>query len=604
MGVFEDNINVISTSESNRLIKEFMEKGSGVEKKQEIEVEATKVGTLTTYINENGQKRYLASRYNPENEAVNWTKRFEFKADNSVLAVFGFGIGNFIRELLKILELEQIIVYEPDVEIFYHTMKNYELTDVLSSPKVNLIVSGINEWMLPRVLLCSFSFENIKMIQTATLQSYKQKYATEEKNFLEHIVKAQKDVKIGLNTMEMYGFMHLQNVLKNMNYLKESSTGHEMLQLIEPGVPVIAVMAGPSVEEELEDLRAAKGKFPILAVDRIVNFLMENGIEPDMMFTIDPVIDETLFDIEKVSHIPIVGSLVSGSGLLELHKGKKGFISIGPFPGNMYIKLKKYNPMYQSGNTVAGLMMGVLLGERIQEIYLVGQDLAFHGDVTHAGDVKEKVSYFDESIWVEGINGEKVRSRTDWEVMLRWYQGILNIYSGTQVYDTKNEGAKISGTSRKKIKDALVEKNWEKKDYRQMFCDCAPTFNEEEWSEMIEYFEKVEESFQKIKEMLPEAIEASEKLIEKKLSKIKKKEYSEIVLETNRYISTNSLAAMIDEILTGGMRAELVTLSEKAVNQKEDEKKVLMVANKMFRGIEKVIEALEPLYSEMLEKIR
>ena len=88
--------------------------------------------------------------------------------------------------------------------------------------------------------------------------------------------------------------------------------------------------------------------------------------------------------------------------------------------------------------------MCVKLG--IKEIILVGQDLAYKDNKTHAGRQKKVEFNSKTDVELEGINGEIIRSRYDWHEFVMRYEDIISRYPDITVIDAKRYGAKIKGT--------------------------------------------------------------------------------------------------------------------------------------------------------------
>lgn len=602
MDTYEKNLKAIE--ERNLYLKNALLKMEKDVTSENIGMEQAKSGDYISFIEENEKKRYLGSRYNPIHEAGRWVQQFQFNSDENVMGILGFGIGYFLRTLIQLERVKCVIVYEPNIELFCHTLHNYDLCDVLKSEKIVLIVKELNEAFSVRLMNGALNLNNVRSLQTAVHPGYEDVYEVDKKNFWEQLLHVQKNILMYLNTSTVFGVEWMANTLYNMRYLKNSNTGHEFMNVLNKKIPVIAVMAGPSVADAIEDLKMAKGIFPIFAVDRIVEFLLKNGVEPDAVFTVDAMID---FDIERMAHIPLVGSLESRRLLYTRHTGKKILINHKKFPGEIYIKLNKLERRYETANTISSLLMGMLAAEGIEKVILVGQDLAFRGEVSHADGSEEKKTYFKDDIYVEAINGEKIRTRTDWVVMLNWYKGFLAAYPNCTVYDSKKMGAKIHGTEQKKIRDLLSENEWEKRDYVKCFNELEPTFNEKEWSQVLEYLVEVDKDIDNVLEVLPEAIEATEYFLKNSAEKrtiIRSEKNLKLMKETNQLMIKGALASMVAELVEAHLGKELLMLNQREDTFDKKEEKVYATAKKMYTGLDSILKSIQPEYKEMLQNLQ
>lgn len=601
MNTYEKNLHAIG--EKNLCLKDALLKMKKDVKLEMIEMEQAKSGDFVSYIVQGEKKKYLGSRYNPIHEAERWVQHFQFSGDENVIGMLGLGSGYFLRALIALEQVKYVIVYEPDVKLFYHALQNYNLCDVLKSEKVVLIVKELNEEFSIRLMGEVLNLNNVKSLQTAVHSGYENDYEIENKIFLEQLLHVQKNIFMYLNTNAFFGNEWMENTLHNMTYLRKSNTGYEFLNALNKDTPVIAVMAGPSVADAIEDLKMAKGIFPIFAVDRIVDFLMEHGVEPDAVFTVDANIE---FDVERMAHIPLVGTLQSRRVLFARHTGKKILVDCEKFPGEIYPMLNKLWIRYETANTISSLLMGMLLAEGMNKVVLVGQDLAFRGDTSHADGSEEKLNYFDNDVFVEGLDGEKIRSRSDWLVMLNWYKGFLASYPNCTVYDSKEVGAKIEGTKQKKIRDLLQENDWERKDYLKCFHELEPTFNEQEWERVLDYFREADKDIENIQKLLPDALQACEYFLKNSAEERSQdivEENLQIMKQINQLMLEGVVSSIVSDLLQAQIGAELLVLNQKEDTFDQKEEKVYATAQQMYRSLDNILKFIQPKYKEMLQKL-
>ena len=71
----------------------------------------------------------------------------------------------------------------------------------------------------------------------------------------------------------------------------------------------IVVAAGPSLNKNIKELKRAKGKAFIIAVDTALKPLLREGIIPDMFFIVDAMKPLDLVDMNGVEQIPMVTTL-------------------------------------------------------------------------------------------------------------------------------------------------------------------------------------------------------------------------------------------------------------------------------------------------------
>lgn len=71
------------------------------------------------------------------------------------------------------------------------------------------------------------------------------------------------------------------------------------------------------------ELKRAKNKAFIVAVDTAVRPLVNAGIIPDMYVIVDGLKPKELLDFDEAKRIPLMPSITSAKEILENHTGKK-----------------------------------------------------------------------------------------------------------------------------------------------------------------------------------------------------------------------------------------------------------------------------------------
>ena len=102
-----------------------------------------------------------------------------------------------------------------------------------------------------------------------------------------------------------------------------------MTEVIPRDMPAIVVAAGPSLNKNIDELKRAKGKAFIIAVDTAIKPLLKKGIIPDMFAIVDGKKPIELVQNEEVKKIPLLTSISASHDVLEYHTGMKFFYNEG-----------------------------------------------------------------------------------------------------------------------------------------------------------------------------------------------------------------------------------------------------------------------------------
>lgn len=251
----------------------------------------------------------------------------------------------------------------------------------------------------------------------------------------------------------------LKHNIYNLRYFPESIDFVKMKDVFK-GKPAIIVAAGPSLEKNIGDLKQSQGKAIILAVDTIIEKLLNHGIVPDFVFAIERV-DEVYEYFFKKKIIPkevtlVVPSVVK-SEIIEEYKGK----FILPLRDKVH-EYRWLNRMLQlddsvylsMGMSVAHLAFGFAHHLGAYPIIFVGQDLAYEGDKSHSGGTVYDTKKIDdiEKIEVEGYYGTTVYTSDIWIDFKRWFE--LEIQEkNIDAIDATEGGSRIAYTKQMSLKE-------------------------------------------------------------------------------------------------------------------------------------------------------
>ncbi|MFC5588754.1 motility associated factor glycosyltransferase family protein [Sporosarcina soli] len=254
----------------------------------------------------------------------------------------------------------------------------------------------------------------------------------------------------------------LANNTYNMRFLSRSLDFVKMKDLF-AGKPAIIVAAGPSLEKNIHQIKAAQHTSVICAVDTIAERLIREGIVPHFIFAIERV-HEVYDYFFKGKHYPeeitLVVPPVVRPEILEEFEGN----IVLPFRENIH-EYHWFNRMYNfpeevympMGLSVAHLAFGFAVHLGCSPIILTGQDLAHGEKSTHVSgtvyDEKSVEDSFSDYFETEGYNGEKVKTTQIWLDFKQLFELEINKHK-LNVIDATEGGARILHTTQMTLKEA------------------------------------------------------------------------------------------------------------------------------------------------------
>lgn len=582
-----------------------MEESKFTNRVEEIHSIEARDGEYAIALTYKGKQYRLNSGYRPVEEAKKWAEQYKLQSLGSVISMYGLGNGLFAKALVKKMqESDSLLIYEPSADIFIHAMNHYDLVSLIEDESVSITVEGLNDLEFHNEIGKRMELKNIKSQIQCIVPQYDILFPESCVVFYKEIKSKYLATQTMINTDIYLGKKNIDNIFANLKYIKDSNTIFDYREQFPEGTPALLVAAGPSVEKNIEQLKRAKGKVVIFAVDKILEYLLQSGVEPDFVVTVDPNKSLWSFTTRDNLTIPLVCMLESNPVILDKHKGKKVISYLPLFLANTYSELEKVPPFMELSGSVATMAFTAIIEMGFEQIILVGQDLAYDGERSHAGR-EGKGNYGDDmDRMVTGVSEPLVKSRYDWEIYINWYQDILVALPNIKVIDAKMNGAKIKGTDNMTLEEALDL--WGKEN---IFCaeilkDMKLTFNEEEWLQFLKILQKHLVVLNNIKVRSDKCIKKCDKLIiEYKKGVLMKTSHSKAAMKelknASKFVNAQDIGLLIDMYLTSSAAEQLINLNQIADDAEADALKTIEDSKVLY---EKTSEAAEYI-KERFEKV-
>ena len=303
-------------------------------------------------------------------------------------------------------------------------------------------------------------------------------------------------------------------VLRTPNILTDISKDHFKNK------PAVLVAAGPSLNEEFQNLRKIKENRSayIFSVGSAINALIEQNIYPDAAFTYDPT-NKNQFVFQKIKEniidIPLIFGSTVGFETIENYPGKmahfitdQDYISRNTVQHNTF---KKIEGVVDSPS-IAIMTLQVLNLLGFNPIILVGQNFSYKNNARYASGVSNvfaEVNLDDkeveEAIEVESVTGRNVLTNNVFLRMKENMEKLLLSMKERTVYNTTKNGARIKYTIYKELDEvsALLPKNsissnWlhnQKPNYDMDYIN-------EKWAQIIHEFKTFEENVRYVEKII------------------------------------------------------------------------------------------------------
>jgi hypothetical protein len=604
MNNFEKNMEYLKKYKINLYTKlEKLDLAPINNKLDSIESVVTKDGDKAVLINFNSMAYRLNSIYRPNEESQRWVEQYKFTNINTVVTMFGFGNGLFARKLVERMgDKDLLLIYEPCYEIFIHVLNNYDISDLFLHKRIFLFIEGINDIEFRQGLNQVLDITNLKTQLQCIYPNYDIIFKESYHKYIIQLKEGITSVRINLNTTIYFGQKYIDNNLKNIQYLKGSSSLFDLKEVLTDEVPAIIVAAGPSVKDNIDELKRAKGHAVIFAVDRVLDYLLDSGIEPDFVVTIDPKKDLKYFTTRTDVTIPLICYMESNFDILNIHKGRKIICTNGSFADNIYIHQNKRPPFLTPSGSVAIVAYSACIELGFKRIILVGQDLAYHGEQTHVGNTNEETASISNgtmNIMTEGIDGNPVKSRYDWKEFIIRYQDLIGLYNNVEVIDAKEKGAKIKGTIVMPLKEAVDTYCKGEFDRDLALKNLKTSFTSDEIQEIKEYLIRNLEIVKNIKEKANKAKDDCNTLLKLNNSSVMSKKEKDIINrlgKSNKYIESQKIYALMDSFITAKSAQQLSDIYYFTDDMLENNKNTYEKSRIIYQSI---VEAADYIYPRL-----
>ncbi|MGE7914512.1 motility associated factor glycosyltransferase family protein [Lysinibacillus xylanilyticus] len=400
-----------------------------------IQKELGKQGLETLVVN----GYYLHSKYNPIREAAQLADKFYKPHHLHIL--FGFGLGYIVEELIPLFKFnEPLLILDPLIDSGNLTMKKYDYSRLYMHncsdiPHLTNLLDQLASYTDKITMLPSINYDKIAF------------------NELSKITELIKEIKmkqiININTSNKYS-MEWQ-----INYFMNTITAGKdnSLKILEKryDAPVVVVSAGPSLSKQLDLIKKNRNKMILICAGSAINTLLKEEIIPDYIVSIDGGIynyrhfenlkfDEATLIYSPTHHYKIRGCFTNKALLFVPHVRPQ-------IQKNYQKRFGEEYPIMNGGGSVAHFAFSIAKYITKGPICLIGQDLAFTDQYSHAAGNKLRRKLDVNSVEireVEGYYNDTVLSNNSLVVIKNTLEELQALHPHeNKVFNCTEGGAKI-----------------------------------------------------------------------------------------------------------------------------------------------------------------
>jgi hypothetical protein len=430
----------------------------------------------------------------------NTSSNKEYKEIDKFLFL-GSLLGKHFDLIQKKINFKSCFIYEENLEIFRLSLFVSDYATLSLSSNIIFSIMDDNNNYSNKI--------NIFLNKTYPYSNYNIKYL--KMNYIDDNIYQGVLTQLHLSNSSNYDYTKIlydtfYSISKHINKYNILTTKNKIDSFsLSNNLPVLFVAAGPSLNENIDWIRNNKNSFIIVAIGATYKKLFENGIEPDILTTVDPkfdILDKSHFnlnDVKLLRNTIVIASINTPTKILNRFNQDKLFLY------EVFENFKN-NSIAYSGVSIGEISLSILLDLNVKEIYLIGTDLSlnkktgnshFDGyiNATDNGklDEKQKIdsslktgisTIRNEFLLVKGNDNEQVVTNRMFALSINQYNYLIDIFrkDNQTIYNLCKNGAFIEGTIFKEIDSINFNKNIESKSFLMQNLEILSEFglNKEE----------------------------------------------------------------------------------------------------------------------------
>jgi len=431
-----------------------------------IQVIPTEDGNLTLGIS----NQFIHDQKLCLQEAKNTIDKQKNVAEHSDILFYGIGLGYHIQAFIEQYPHTPFTLYEPVPEVFYQFLCQIDLSKIPRHLIKNIYLESQPEDLIN---FCATFVSTLRSsVLVIDLPSYLNIFPQKRQMFFKEFENQINEKRNSLATVSAFEKRWTLNSSKNlMQVLGSSNVLLEKASYFK-NKPALLVASGPSVTEEIENLRKIKeeGLAYIFSVGTALNFLVQHDIYPDGACSYDPTEENQIVCkevLEKgIKSIPLIFGSTVGYETLENYPGPKAHMLISQDTlAAFYCKPVNGENLefILDAPTIAVIALQLLGKLGFNPIILVGQNLAYKDGHTYASGATYHPAQASEqdlgnAVMVKDVNEKEIASNPTFVRMRQQLEFHLNHHPEWQVINTTQGGAHIEGTQYQRLEQLIQER--------------------------------------------------------------------------------------------------------------------------------------------------
>lgn len=420
--------------------------------------------------NENGEyiltknKKYIDDTPSPLQSAkeifAQQIKSAEFRHD--FIVIFGLGLANLL-DYTHSMSITSLVLFEPDLNIWRFTCEYVDLTKYFEDGRL-FVSSNLTEctnYISEKYLLDD-------KIEFVYLKNYVLQHPSEFTVLTERIYQACQEKIIDMNTIKKMSKVWTSNVFTNLKTI-ENQYPVNLLANKFANKTALILGAGPSLKDNIQQIKENREKFVIFAVHKTLDTLKNYGITPDFCIIVDAqFIEQSITkDFEFIKNIHLISDIKSDTyaRFLPFKRQFTYYSENNLLSEKLYEKTNLTKQLPTGGtSTICAYNCAKFFG--VKNIIFAGLDLAFKNDTAYC-DGKNVITTSQtkvtiqnltvDTVEVKSITGEYIKTRKDYAYFIKQFEQLFAKDRNLNIYNLSSFGAFINGMKYVKAEEIFPE---------------------------------------------------------------------------------------------------------------------------------------------------
>lgn len=412
------------------------------------------------------------SVYNPLREAQKFYSGLRLEQAD-VLLHFGWGLGycgEILRERAK--SEARIIIFEPDEELFDLFRSAPDSRNLLEDSRFQFVVGEkacqlFDDWRLGDR---QETDQCLWVEWPAAVRTHGPVADSLKRQFKTHL----RDRAANLLTHFQRGETYFRNAIVNFEYQCDADAGGLFGRF--RNVPLVIVSAGPSLDNNIANLRGYEDRCVILSVDTALRPLLASGITPHAVI---------IADASEVNAKHVVGAMPASAYLIAeqavhpsaLQAAERRFLfGLGMFPDPLFAKFGFGKTRIDAWGSVATTALDLACRMGASPVIFMGQDFAYSWNREYASNTIFHGSYSDVTVCgtsrSRDIRGEEVYTTENLIAYRDYFIRRMKQSPDVRFINATEGGILTEGAEILALKDALAQCCVRRIDAPGMLSDC------------------------------------------------------------------------------------------------------------------------------------